>query len=210
MAYRAFSSFHNGPLFLHFSFTGSPSFIEGRCPGSKATFFSQPYTYATAPIIYLKGRSFTITCWVKRTNYLDVYSGDIYSDIRGQWYFWLGLRFSRIQFGTKKQFYFFSVDHVSLRTWTHLVVTWHHVTGALSMYADGKTIAHKTYPPNGEVILEPSGEPYKIGDRFSSGSVMDLYVFGTALSPNEINRLRGSLLSFINIGQRLHFKRLSA
>ena len=77
------------------------------------------------------------------------------------------------------------------------------------MYADGKTISHKTYPPNEEVVLEPSGEPYRIGYD-SSGSAMDFYVFGTALSPREINRLRGSLFSFISIGQRIQFKRLSA
>ena len=90
-----------------------------------------------------------------------------------------------------------------------MVVTWHHVTGALSMYADGKTIGHTTHPPSKEVLLEPSGEPYKIG-YYSSGSVMDFYVFGTALSPKEINKLRGSLLSFVSIGQRIQFKMLFA
>ena len=102
-----------------------------------------------------------------------------------------------------------SLNDVSLSSWTHLVVTWHHVTGALSIYVDGKTIGHTTHPTNDEVLLEPSGEPYQIGDS-SSGSVMDVYVFGTALSPKEINRLRGSLFSFISIGQRIQFKRLSA
>lgn len=212
MAYCTFSYLHNGLLFLYFSFSGSPFFIEGRCPGTKAPFFNQSNTYATAPIIYLKGRSFTISCWVIQTNTASSYFA-IYSDLHNSWHFFLGRTGQRIVFKSTipgaTQFYIASFNDVSLSSWTHLVVTWHHVTGALSMYADGKTIGHTTYPPNEEVILEPSGEPYKIG-YLSSVSAMDLYVFGTVLSPNEINRLRGSLLSFINIGQRLHFKRLSA
>ena len=209
MAYCVFSYFHNGPLFLHFSFIRSPSFIEGRCPGTMAPVFGQLYTFATAPIIYLKGRSFTISCWVKETNTANS-RFLIYGDFHNSEHFWLARMEQRIMFDRRTipsatPFYLASFNDVSLSSWTHLVVTWHHVTGALSMYADGKTIGHTTYPPNEEVILEPSGEPYKIGS-FSSGSAMDLYVFGTALSPNEINRLRGSLLSFISIGQKLYFK----
>ena len=66
------------------------------------------------------------------------------------------------------------------------------------MYVDGKTIGHTTYPPNEEFPFEPSGEPYRIGYVLhGSAAAMDFYVFGTALSPKEINRLRGSLLSLV-------------
>ena len=66
--------------------------------------------------------------------------------------------------------------------------------GVFSMYADGKTIGQTTCPPNEEVLSEPSGEPYLIGYNIN-GTVMDFYVFGTALSQKEIHRLRGLLLS---------------
>ena len=102
---------------------------------------------------------------------------------------------------------------VSLDSWTHLVVTWHQLKGTLSMYMDGNIIGHTTFPPKEMLsVYDPSGRRYTIGlarryhgSQQFNGLVMDLYVFGTALSPKEINRLRGSWSTYIIIGHRWHF-----
>ena len=80
------------------------------------------------------------------------------------------------------------------------------------MYMDGNIISYRTFPPEKMLsVYDPSGRRYRIGygARYSSrqfnGLVMDLYVFGTALSAKEINRLRGSWLTYIIIAQILHF-----
>ena len=78
-----------------------------------------------------------------------------------------------------------------------MAVTWNHVNGSSLLYIDGKREGYRTYQPGETVFYKPSGRPYKIGnddhwdDHQFYGSVMDLYVFGTALSVNEINKLRG-------------------
>ena len=75
-----------------------------------------------------------------------------------------------------------------------MVVTWQYLTGQVTIYADGNKIAYRTYSPDG-TFFSPSGCPYIIGrdskGHHFQGSVMDLYVFGTSLSLDEINRLRG-------------------
>ena len=86
---------------------------------------------------------------------------------------------------------------VSLNTWTHVVVTWNHATGSVVIYIDGEKVGTKTIPPKETSFHPPTGKSYQIGndghpsDHQFYGSVMDLYVFGTALSPDEIIRLRG-------------------
>ena len=86
-------------------------------------------------------------------------------------------------------------DNVSLQlsNWTHVVVTWQHLTGKAGkvfIYADGKVIGYRSYS-SGEQFKEASGALYKIGRGRLQRSVMDLYVFGTALSLDEIIKLRG-------------------
>ena len=83
-----------------------------------------------------------------------------------------------------------------------MVVTWHHITRVVSIYANGKEIGKRTYCPN-ETFYGPTGKPYMIGNdglkdnHQFQGSVMDLHVFGVALFPDEINMLRG--MRYINI-----------
>ncbi|KAJ7385283.1 hypothetical protein OS493_016354 [Desmophyllum pertusum] len=86
---------------------------------------------------------------------------------------------------------------VTLDTWTHVVVTWEHVTGSVLIYADGKEIGKRLYPSRNK-FFETTGNLYQIGNVGSGegnnqfyGSVMDFYVFGTALSLDQINKLRG-------------------
>ena len=195
-------------MFFHFSFSGSPYFFEGWCPGSQAPIFNQSNFFATTPIIYLKGRSFTISCWVKQTKNLDrdeVIYGDRY---HGRSHFLLYQRGQKIVFQrdipNARPFKLTGLSKVSLNSWTHLVVTLHHVKGTLAMYMDGNIIGHTTFSPKEMLsVYDPSRRRYMIGldwryrSRQFNGLVMDLYVFGTALSPKEINRLRGSLLSLV-------------
>ena len=78
-----------------------------------------------------------------------------------------------------------------------MAVTWNHKKGSSLLYIDGKREGYRTYQPRGTFFYKPSGRPYKIGnddhwnDHQFYGSVTDLYVFGTALSVKEINKLRG-------------------
>ena len=79
-----------------------------------------------------------------------------------------------------------------------MAVTWDHVRGAVFIYANGQEIGNRSYSP-GASFFQPTGKLYQIGndghtdDHQFHGSVMDLYVFGTALTLDQINKLRGEL-----------------
>lgn len=93
---------------------------------------------------------------------------------------------------------------VSLSAWTHVVVAWHHVTRTVLIYANGKVVGNKNYSA-GETFNGPTGKPYIIGNDVHghnhqfNGSVMDLYVFESALSLQESNLLRGVIFLFLEI-----------
>ena len=128
----------------------------------------------------------------------------IYNDWNSPWQFHLSLISRKVVFGRhsyspddRNKWYFLeSGVKVSLNIWTHVAVTWDHATGNSTIYVNGKNEAYSTYPP-GVFFYPPTGKPYKIGndghldDHQFYGSVMDLYVFGTALSLDQINKLRG-------------------
>ena len=86
--------------------------------------------------------------------------------------------------------------NVSLIDWTHVVVTWYHVTRIVAIYANGKEIGKRIYSPS-ETFYGPTGKPYMIGNDGLAlehqfyGSVMDLYIFDKALFLEEINVMRG-------------------
>ena len=77
-----------------------------------------------------------------------------------------------------------------------MAVTWDHVTGFVLVYADGKVKGARLYPRS-STFAQPTGWHYQIGKSGHwnghqfHGSVMDLYVFGTALPMEQINELRG-------------------
>ena len=80
-----------------------------------------------------------------------------------------------------------------------MAVTWDHVIGAVYIYADGKEAGYRSYKPE-VTFYGPTGKPYQIGEDGHSrenyqfhGSMMDLYVFGTSLTLDQINKLRGEL-----------------
>ena len=84
-----------------------------------------------------------------------------------------------------------------------MAVTWDHVIGAVYIYVDGKKVGYRSYEPEVK-FYGPTGKLYQIGDDGHTrknqqfhGSMMDLYVFGTALTLDQINKLRGEL-QFLN------------
>lgn len=190
-------------LFFCLSFSKSPSFIEGRCPGSKAPVFNQSNFFATAPIINLNGRSFTMSCWIKQTEWVRDHFGAIYGDWHYPWQFLLSTRNQRIAFQRHSygsdEWPFLESSTISLRTWTHVIIKWEHHTETATVYADGRKVGTKVYSPE-ETFYEPTGMPYMIGNdghwlnHQFQGSVMDFYVFGKALSLGEINKLRGMII----------------
>lgn len=180
-------------------FYPSWSFKEGRCPGSNASSFPNSTFFASTSIIDLNGRSFTISCWIKLTKRNEG-SEPIYGDWIKPWQFLLGTKNQSIIFSRHKlndaneEWWSLESSEIPLHSWTHVVVTWQHLAGQVTIYADGNKIAYRTYSPDG-TFFPPSGFPYRIGIDWKGhqfqGSVMDLYVFGTSLSLDEINRLRG-------------------
>ena len=189
-------------FFSYFSLIGSPSFTEGRCPDSKALFLNQSHSYALAPIINLNDRSFTIACWIKQKKWVFDEVGPIYGDWYNPRQFLLSTKNQKIVFQRYQyendgwQLWSIESANVTLDTWTHVAVTWNHVTGFVLIYADGKVKKARLYPRS-STFVQPTGWRYQIGKdghwngHQFHGSVMDLYVFGTALSLDQINKLRG-------------------
>ena len=194
-------------LAFYFSFNSKPLFAEGRCPGSKAVFFNQTNPFARTPKIDIIDQSFTIACWIKQTTWVHNTLAAIYGDWYDPWQFLLSIEnqnviFHRHQNGTEKWFSLKSTVAIS-ETWTHVAVTWDHVIGAVYIYADGKEVGYRSYKPEAK-FYGPTGELYQIGDDGHTwknhqfhGSMMDLYVFGTALTLDQINKLGGEL-QFLN------------
>ena len=183
-----------------------PLFAEGRCPGSKAAFFNRTNSFARTPKINLTDQSFTIACWFKQTISIPNKLAAIYGDWYYPWQFLLSIEnqkiiFHRPQDGKEKWFSVGSTK-VSLHTWTHVAVTWDHVKRAVYIYADGKEIGYRSYGA-GVAFYGHTGKLYQIGNDGHTnenhqfyGSIMDLYVFGTALTLDQINKLRGKLWPF--------------
>ena len=127
----------------------------------------------------------------------------IYNDWTFPWQFHLNLRSRKVGFGrhstddSYRWYYFEGGVKVSSNIWTHVAVTWDHATGNSTIYVNGKNVGNRTFPSRDIFFYPPTGKPYKIGndghwtDGQFHGSVMDLYVFGTALSLDQINKLRG-------------------
>ena len=81
-------------------------------------------------------------------------------------------------------------------TWTHIAVTWNHATGDVNLYANDIIVGIRWLNRRTK-FYTLTGNPYQIAndghwnDHQFYGSVMDLYVFGTALSRDEIAKVRG-------------------
>ena len=133
----------------------------------------------------------------------------IYNDWTSPYQFRLALVNRKVYFERRStdnihEWYYFRGVKVSSNIWTHAAVTWDHATGNSTIYVNGKNAGYLTFPSRKIFFYSPTGKPYKIGndghphDHQFHGSVMDLYVFGTALSLDQINKLRGyCLISFL-------------
>ena len=79
-----------------------------------------------------------------------------------------------------------------------MAVTWDHVREDVFLFVNGQQVGYRSYV-RGASFFQPTGTLYEIGndghtdDHQFHGSVMDLYVFGTALTLDQINKLRGEL-----------------
>ena len=157
------------------------------------------HSFATAPAVHLNGRSFTICCWIKQT-WLSSGVHTIYNDWHDPWQFELTIVGDRLEFERHShgitEWWYFRSTKLLLNTWTHVAVTWNHVTGNVYLYANGIIVGSRSFTP-GTKFYTLTGNPYKIAndghqnDHQFYGSVMDLYVFGTALSRDEIAKVRG-------------------
>ena len=191
-----------GPPFFNFRLRGSSTFSEGRCPGSKAVTFSKTNSFVSTPIINFNSRSFTIACWIKQTRSVFNELAAIYGDWYYPWQFLLSVKNQEMIFHRHKhgvdEWWSLGSTKVALDTWTHVVVIWDHENRAVSILADGKTVGYRSFTSGG-TFYQPTGRRYQIGDDGHRndhqfyGSVMDLYVFGSALSLEQINKLRGEL-----------------
>ena len=125
----------------------------------------------------------------------------IYNDWHYPWQFQLYIRGDRLAFARRSkgitEWWHLRSTKLSFNTWTHLAVTWNHVTGEVNLYANGIIVGTRWFNP-GTKFYTLTGNPYKIAndghwnDHQFYGSVMDLYVFGTALSRDEIAKVRGT------------------
>ena len=182
-----------------------PLFAEGRCPGSKAAFFNQTNSFDSTPTISLTDQSFTIACWFKQTVSVPDKLAAIYGDWYDPWQFLLSIENQEIIFHRHKkgkgEWFSVGSTNIGLDIWTHVAVTWDHVKRAVYIYADGKEIGYRSYGAD-VVFYEPTGKLYQIGkdghwkNHQFYGSIMDLYIFGTALTLDQISKLRGELWFF--------------
>ena len=139
----------------------------------------------------------------------SVLTGDevIYNDWTDPWQFYLSLHNGKVAFGrhspddSYEWYGLITGVKVSSYIWTHVAVTWDHATGNWTINVNGENVRYCTYPPRQVFFYPPTGKPYKIGndghrdDHQFNGSVVDIYVFGTALSLDQINKIRGSYLT---------------
>ena len=71
------------------------------------------------------------------------------------------------------------------------------MTGNVYLYTNGTIVGSSSFTPGSKFYTFTAGKLYKIAndghwdDHQFYGSVMDLYVFGTALSRDEIDKVRG-------------------
>lgn len=156
-----------------------------------------------------KRESYTIACWIKLKSYISNkdYIQVIYSDwIREK--FRLAIQSGKVSLFSKafdgKWIIKRAHARIPLRQWIHVAVTLDGYT--ITLYVDGEEWDGYSFdsPNNSSGSPDSSpdrtafiaGNPYFNNDQFL-GSVMDLYVFGIALSrDNIINVYKGELFRY--------------
>ena len=131
----------------------------------------------------------------------------IYGDWQYPWQFLLSTKKQKIIFhrhshDENEEWWSLTSSEIPLNKWIHLVVTWNKEECKVFIYADGVEIAYRTFSSSAK-FYSSSGRLYMVGndqqDHQFQGSVMDLFVFGTALSLHEINKLRGERFAICSL-----------
>ena len=165
--------------------------------------FNESKSYATAPIIRINNKNFTIACWIKVTlsrNEIQFLYGDWFSP----WHFYFGIfengqaifQFHCYNAASKIEWWSIFGRVIPLNQWIHVAVTWKQNEGLAQLYMDAVEVGNKSFSPN-DKFYEPTGRQYQIGNDGHSddhqfyGAIMDLYVLDVALSRDELNHLRG-------------------
>jgi len=190
-------------------------YTQGRCPGSKAPYFNNTDSYATAPNINISDCDFTIACWIR-----------VQPSGRGVTFinsiiFWsvsatgntLSLSLSKyvqhggISFVLTQMFRSLNYTNVvratrkiTFDTWTHIAATCQGNRIRLYMNGDLQR-SHRqniSYPITHDFSTDMSSDKFKtyyigkdprrefLRSRKFYGSVMDLHVIGVPLSSAEI------------------------
>lgn len=214
---------------------GSVNFSEGRFPGSKAAYFSKPGSYAILPNINVTDFNFTIACWIKRsTRIVESYHEYIVWSTSGKpfnlvlTYYPVLRKYSVMllrKLSINNPIIHFKAANTrpfgNLNEWNHLAVTCEQEK--IRMFVNGK--GKKTYA----FFLQSSGYDsytyisrqkssyYHIGNyplnndtssRPFYGSIMDLSVYGIALTEEENFNLftRGKILLLKHFVYTCHSK----
>lgn len=190
-------------LVLFCSYSPSVFLTGGRCPGSFAVTFdlteNAQVSFAEVwPSTDIgKRKSFSIACWIKLTSYQnkDGYTQVIYSDSARE-KFMLGIESGKIFLLSSKAFdgkLWMKKAHerIPLNKWTHLAAVWDG--RIIKLHVDGKERdgysldSLKRQYDSESVTAFIAGNPnYNFKDYQFLGSIMDLYVFGTALPRDDI------------------------
>ena len=96
-------------------------------------------------------------------------------------------------------------DVTSLNQWLHVAITWDQGQGLARLYIDAVEAGSLSFRPQ-EQFYPPSGKAYHVGSDSQGnqfyGSMMDLYVLDQALTPQQINDLRGGPFSMLIISSK--------
>ena len=169
-------------------------FTEGWCPGSKAANFSHNGSYASVPDINITDCDFTIAFWIKSTSV----DGPIISfrTVSGKLFY----------IAMKEAIIFLSVfntlakEDFKFNDWNHLVITCEQFKIKVFVNGTERVLQQKwneysfVSSDHGQSYCIIGNNPHFFKIRFIAelttgpfiGSVMDLYVFGRALSLGEI------------------------
>ncbi|XP_032223250.2 uncharacterized protein LOC116604649 [Nematostella vectensis] len=174
---------------------------RGRKPGTTAISFSLKGQHALVPEVELRGRSFSIACWVKVTtqSLFQVIYGDWYPPYQFVFFYYGGkLAFQRhSSLGVAWYHYEGAPDSFPVAAWCHVAVSWDQSRGTVKLFVDAVLVGSSVFDIN-MTWHPPSGHEYMIGDdgRIGSnnqffGSMMDLYIIAGALHQHDVEKLRG-------------------